>query len=293
MIWGGKMKKLAIFIFVLCVMSSPNSAAGYDFMFHADFLESVNPGGWSYSLKTFEDEYILNVGSTVEFDIWVHDVPLYEGILSAALWIEYNPSEITIISVDVYDGVHGPPGPWDPGFTNIVTDPYYTDAYAVYTAAFYPCALPDSDEDLIIAKVSLYSSAPGDTSITFKHIPGTFEPTLWGCDVGREYWAIPHTITIHQELLDSDADGIPDYEDNCPNVPNGSNLGTCVQSNFFNNWIVCINSDCLSNDDCDIDETCQKNRKIVDGDGLVMCVTTVQINPIQIKKIITLHRAMV
>jgi len=247
-------KKLAIFILGLTLISSPSFAAEYDFMFHADFLESANPGGWTYSYKTFEEEYTVNVGNTVEVDIWVHDVPLYEGIIFAGLYIEYNSSEIAVISVDVYDGVHGPPGPWNSGSTAIVTDPYYPDAYGVYTAAFYPCALPDSDGDLIVAKVSLYSSAPGSTSITLKHVPYTFEPTLWGCDSGRKYWAMPHTITIQQELLDSDTDGIPDQEDNCPYSANPSQ----TNSDSDSHGDVCDNCPNSENED----------QSDADGDGI-------------------------
>ncbi len=103
-IWG-------IVLFVMFI-SSHSHAATY-FNYHTDLLEQGNTGGWTNSLKTFDDEYTVNVGKTSKIDVWVHDVVIAEdGILYADLGIEYNPFEVEICGVEVFDGVNGLPGPW-------------------------------------------------------------------------------------------------------------------------------------------------------------------------------------
>ena len=44
--------------------------------------------------------------------------------------------------------------------------------------------------------------------------------------------------------LDSDADGLSDTEDNCPQIPNGPSLGTCSGSSTN------PGTECTSNNDC-------------------------------------------
>ena len=245
-------------LLVLGLVVSPCSAVEYC----KDFLEPGNFGGLSTSLKTFDDEWTMEVGDEVEFDIWINDVS--HSLLTAGFWIEYDPSVVSIVGVDVYDNYDSPPGPWEVAFTTIVPDAGGTGTYMVNVGATLIPVSPDGDGDIIIGKVLF--RCEGDATITISTIPGL--DTIVGDTTVFDSEIIPNTITVHQIIADSDADDIPDYEDNCPNVPNGSNLGTCVKSNFFSNWIICINSDCLSNDNCEIDETCQKNQEDRDGDGL-------------------------
>ena len=119
------MKKLSIiwlFIFFLSFLST-QSLADEHFIFRADILEPGNPGGWTHSLKTFNEEYYVNIGSAIEFDIWAYDMPLPElGLASAPVGIYYDPAQLSILSAEFYDGVNGPAGPWDPGFTSFVPD---------------------------------------------------------------------------------------------------------------------------------------------------------------------------
>ena len=64
------MKKISVVCgLVLFLMLSPCFAIEYC----KDFLEPGNPGGWSESLKTFEDEWTLNGGEEVELDVWIND----------------------------------------------------------------------------------------------------------------------------------------------------------------------------------------------------------------------------
>ena len=40
-----------------------------------DFLEGGNPGGWTASLQTYDDEWTLGVGEEIDVDIWINDLP--------------------------------------------------------------------------------------------------------------------------------------------------------------------------------------------------------------------------
>jgi hypothetical protein len=55
---------------------------------------------------------------------------------------------------------------------------------------------------------------------------------------------------------DTDADGIPNTADNCPEHPNGPNLGTCVKIRgglFVGMGVICSNNgDCLGDELCDL-----------------------------------------
>ena len=101
------MKRLIVAcVVVFTLMVSPCFAVEYC----KDFLESGNLGGWSASLKTFEDEWTLGVGDEISVDIWLNDVP--EGLLSAGFYLTYDPSLVSVESVEVYDG-NDLPGPWE------------------------------------------------------------------------------------------------------------------------------------------------------------------------------------
>ena len=76
-----------------------------------DILEPGNPGGWTNSLKTFDDEWTLSPGEEVDVDIWLNDVQ--DILVYAGFWIEYDPSLVSIIDVKAYDGSIIS-GPWDP-----------------------------------------------------------------------------------------------------------------------------------------------------------------------------------
>jgi hypothetical protein len=73
----------------------------------------------------------------------------------------------------------------------------------------------------------------------------------------------PPTTTT--SIIDSDGDGIPDNEDNCPNKPNGPNLGTCSPSSD-NPGITCTSdADCVIG--CSTNGKCSLNQEDTDFDG--------------------------
>ena len=199
---------LVISAVIFSLMASPCYAIEYC----KDFLESGNPGGWSGSLKTWDDEWSLTVGEAVELDIWINDVPL--PLLSGGFWIEYDPSKVSIVSVAAYDG-SDIPGPWEVAFTVKVLDPGGPGTYLVSVSPPLMPATPDGDGDIIIAKVRFRCESEGDANITISTIPGldTFvgDTTVFDGDI------VDNILVIHQEIDicegDFDNDGDQDGTD--------------------------------------------------------------------------------
>ena len=172
-----------------------------------DILEPGNPGGWFHSLKTFDDNWSMTPGEEIDIDIWLNDLPL--PIITAGLWIVYG-SAISIQNVQVYDS-SDLPGPWDPGFTGKVSEPSGPGTYMVSIGNFATVA-PDSDGDIIIARIRFGLAFTGDAHIGISTVPG------FDCVVGDttvfDPEVEPTTITINHP--DKDKDGIINDEDICP-----------------------------------------------------------------------------
>ena len=81
----------------------------------------------SKNLKAWEDEWMMAEGDYVQLDINLSDVP--EPLLTAGLWIEYDPSQMSIVSVDINSG----DGSWDPGMSSTVKNPNGPGTYMITT----------------------------------------------------------------------------------------------------------------------------------------------------------------
>ncbi len=68
------------------------------------------------------------------------------------------------------------------------------------------------------------------------------------------------SIVCCYEDDDYDCDSIPDVEDNCPETPNGPNLGTCIYG-----WSEMVT--CTTDDACGADGICSTNQED-EGDGV-------------------------
>lgn len=156
-----------------------------------DFLESNNPGGWSDSLKTFEDEYPLREGGTVDVDIWITDLP--EELITAGFQIEYDSSLVSVIGCDVYDG--SLPGPWDGDMTTVVENPSGSGRYVVIVGNL-GCVTPDAGGDIPIARVTFKGgAAPGEASVTVRPVPD-FDTV-----VGNSATVYDPEIVLHTAVL--------------------------------------------------------------------------------------------
>ena len=202
--------------------------------------------------KTFDDEWTLNVGGKVEFDLYLNDVP--EPLTSVVIWVSYDiTTDIFPMGLQVYDGVNGPPGPWDPALTSIGPPcgglpPCPTGFYVGNTNG----AEPDEDGDIIICRIRVHSEYEGDAEILVQVFPPEIDTVIGKSGTVYDPQISPNTITIHQ-IIDSDSDGIPDDEDNCSVVPNGYLLGTCTEGT--------IGSTCINDLDCGVAGFCSMNQE--------------------------------
>ena len=88
------MKKLLfVCTIVFTLMINPCFAIEYC----KDFLESENPGGWSGSSKTWDDEWTMSPGDSIEMEIWLNDLP--SSLLAAGCFITYDPALVNITNV--------------------------------------------------------------------------------------------------------------------------------------------------------------------------------------------------
>jgi YD repeat-containing protein len=74
---------------------------------------------------------------------------------------------------------------------------------------------------------------------------------------------IPTTTTTI--AVDTDNDGTPDTGDNCPNKPNGPNLGTCSSTSDKPGVNCTTDADCVIG--CSVNGQCLKNQEDADNDG--------------------------
>ena len=270
------MKRLSIVCsLILTLVVTPCFAIQYC----KDFLEAGNPGGWTGSLKTFEDEWTMGTSETIDVDIWINDVP--EQLLTAGFWISFDPALVSVVGVEVYNN-SVLPGPWDPGFTTIIPDSDGPGTYLVACGNFN-CVAPDADGDIIIGRVTFQCESEGDTGITIGPIPIPAFDTFAGCSLPTVVYdgdITPNTITLHQ-INDIDGDGIPNSDDNCPTVfnpgqedildgdgagdacdncselPNGPLQGLCVLADL----ITFTEDTCTSDLDCGAGESCSMNQE--------------------------------
>jgi hypothetical protein len=182
--------------FIVCVFTlflGPLSSSIWAIQYCTDFLESCNPGGWSLSLKTFEEAYEVGITSPYEIDVWLNDVPI--PLITAGFWIVHDTSQIGIEDVFIYDG-SDLPGPWDSGFSSKVPEPEGPGTYFVAVGNFDTVA-PDGDGDIIIAKLQLLCLGPGVSDITISTIPN-FDTVIGEGSTHLDPQIIPNTITMVQ-----------------------------------------------------------------------------------------------
>jgi len=171
------------------LLISPASGVEYA----TDFLEPGNPGGVSGSLKTFDDEWTIETGHTVDMDIWVANLP--EKIITAGFFIDYDESMVAIVNCDAYDGAL--PGPWDADMTNKVDNPSGPGTYMVILGNLGSVS-PDSGGDIPMAKITFSCISPGGSTVTFRPVPD-FDTIVGNSSTVYDPQVALHSITMFQE----------------------------------------------------------------------------------------------
>ena len=153
------MKKLFVSgVLFLSLMGNTCSAIE----FCKDVLEWGNPGGPSKGLKTWDEEWIIGGPAEVDVDIWINDVP--EKLVTAAIYLEFDWSQMSVLSADIYD-------PWDRGMSSIVENPEGPGSYMVIVGNL-ASVTPDRDGDIAIAKIRLDCKDDCNVQMTVQTVPG-------------------------------------------------------------------------------------------------------------------------
>ncbi len=169
------MKKRSIFCSITLLVLLQFSVPVCAIEFCADFLETGNPGGLTASKKTCDQKSPKGVGKEAEIDIWLKGVP--EEIITAGFWISYDSSQMSIVSVDIYDG-SVLKGPWDSSMTKKVENPSGNGTYLV-TAGNLANVKPDKNSDVIIGKIKYLCKDKCTKPITITTIKG-FDTVVGG-----------------------------------------------------------------------------------------------------------------
>ena len=236
------MKRLfSIVIFILAFALIPGSAFAIGY---CKDIAPTNPPD-----KTFDDEWTMNAGEAVEMDIYLNDIP--EALTYVLVWITYDtfPGGIYPGDLQIYDGVNGPPGPWDPMLT-ILQPP---------CGGLPPCptmvvignaegAQPDEDGDIILCRIRIQSSFEGDSIIIVQVFP-ELDSVIGESGTVYDPQILPNTIGMHleQDLCEGnfDCDGDCDGTD-------ASTFKVDFGRSTFNN--PCNSeSQCKGDFDCDND----------------------------------------
>ena len=170
------MKKLSILCVLLSVLVFIGTA--FSATYRIDILESGNPGGWTGSLKTFDDELKTTPVQTLEMDIWMTGAP--GNATAGGLWFDFSGStdKISYISAGRYltNGSETGIGPWDPSAGVVVDEPVGPGTLMVIVGNLGGVT-PDGNGDIIIAKVVVQYLSAGAADIMVSTIPGF---ATWG-----------------------------------------------------------------------------------------------------------------
>ena len=155
-----------------------------------------NEGSPSFAIEYHNDSTDQgdnSSGKEVSIGIKLNDIT--EQVISAGFLIHYNPSEVSIVNADVYDG-SALPGPWDHEMTRLVKDVSGSGTYLVGCGNLGNVA-PDESSGITIAKIRFLCKGKYDTPITISTVSGL--DTVVGGNTGTVYDSKikPLTFTIH------------------------------------------------------------------------------------------------
>lgn len=147
---------------VTCTALAGTGSAIY---FCADVLEQENRGGQT-GLKTFDPVWVTGVNETLVLDVWIGGAP--EPLLTTGVRVLYDQSRLTIEDVAAFDDIDLP-GPWDYLMTRKALNP--RGPGYLYACGNLSGTPPDGCGDVLIARITLRCSTPGETLVRFSPIP--------------------------------------------------------------------------------------------------------------------------
>jgi hypothetical protein len=163
---GNKYLVKAVSIFsvcavAVCLLASPV----FPFHFNTDFLEEGNRGGHSGS-KTFDREWIMGLGDTVEVDVWISGMS--EPLLTSGFRMLFDSSVLAVEHAAAFDDMDLP-GSWDHLMTRKAPNP--RGPGYLFACGNLSGTSQDGCGDVLIARLTLNCVSPGDILISFGTIP--------------------------------------------------------------------------------------------------------------------------
>ena len=240
--------------------------------------------------KSWDDEIHIDVGTTLEVDLWINDIP---PVISGGLFLIMDSTLGTVTDIVVADG-NEQPGQWDAGSTTELPNPIGVGSYYLTIGQFAGAgAVPDGDGDIFIGTATVECFSPGNLLITVSVVPTPGYDT-WVDTGGTVYDSqiAPNTITIHQysppcectitgpTLVEADpfnevtipytvAPGV-----NCTNPPNYVWSDDCSQASVGQTGLLTI-PPAIGYEDCTI--TVVDSSNIDDTGQPVECILPIEI----------------
>ena len=178
------MRKLFVMgVLLLGLLENPS----YAIEFCKDVLERGNPGGPSQSLKTWDEEWIIGQPIEVDVDIWVNDVP--EQLLTAAFYIDFDPSQMSLVRTEIYDV-------WDGAMSQVIINPEGPGT-GMIVAGNFSLVTPDRDGDIAIAKLRFDCEENCNVQITVQTVPG-FDSVVGDSANTYDIVITPNVFTIKE-----------------------------------------------------------------------------------------------
>jgi hypothetical protein len=136
-----------------------------------------------------------------------------------------------------------------------------------FAATAYNTELIESDYSAeVFAIINPVTTSVPKTTTTVQPTTTSVKQTTTSSKVSTTTSTAKTTSTTTTATIDSDKDGISNAEDNCPNKPNGPNLGTC-SSTSDKPGINCT-SDAACANGCSSNGLCIKDQRDADNDGV-------------------------
>jgi hypothetical protein len=162
--------------------------------------------------KPFASEATIEVGQQMTFDVYLENAP--GQATSGGVWVDFRTSSafISYVSAEMaLTSGSSVTGPWDPASGGMANEPDGVGTIMIVVGQIGGGgASPDGDGDIIVARVTLECTAPGDANIRLWTIPGfgTWGPPGNGYDDIAINAATPNpTLVVHQGCaVDADCD---------------------------------------------------------------------------------------
>ena len=116
------------FFTIMCAMTlAIGLTAGQ--VFAISYCKDIEPVGD----KSWDDEITIDVGTTVEVDLWINDIP---AVISGGLFLLMDSTLGTVTDIVVADGIEQP-GQWNSVSTTEDANPVGVGSYAADWVAFF------------------------------------------------------------------------------------------------------------------------------------------------------------